>query len=392
MFDEHAWLLTTLPSTLSGLGVSSCTHTRHHAHTASWLSAWANITHMFPSAIPLTASDLSSSTLPFARGLATAHHTVSLAATALSDNIHQHPLPFHAPSDPSIPELDDFGTRFPRAQQRIAAVVNSARWLEGFEGASVPARACMLSQADQGAMAGFAGAMSGQARMIPSSFITSLQLRLRMPLSILHGISKCSCGKPVDPHGDHLFSCSSLQTYRTPWHDLVLDVFCAMARRASFHVAHDSRRPRAASAAYSPHWCPDATLIHGHASGSHWVVDVVCPAVVTKSALPAAALEPLAVAADAEDFKRWRFGNIAPHAVLLPFAVEHGGALGGEARKFFKLVQAQVHNRLSPREEELAGWSVTKFCDYYHRTLSAATLKGLGHFVSTAAAVLRGHN
>ena len=137
---------------------------------------------------------------------------------------------------------------------------------------------------------------------------------------------------------------------------------------------------------------PDATLIHGHPSGSHWVVGVVCAAVVKSTALPAAALEPLAVAADSEDFKHWRFGNIAPHAVLLPFVVEHGGALGGEARMFFKLVQAQVHNRLSPREEELAGWSVSKFCDYYHRSLSAATLKGLGHFVSTAAAVLRGHN
>ena len=78
--------------------------------------------------------------------------------------------------------------------------------------------------------------------------------------------------------------------------------------------------------------------------------------------------------------------------VALAFVVEHGGALGGEARKFFKLVQAQVQNRLSPREQELAGGHVTGFCDYYHRALSAATLKGLGHYVSTAAAVLRGHN
>jgi|TARA_B110000438_G_scaffold241032_1_gene239989 hypothetical protein len=113
---------------------------------------------------------------------------------------------------------------------------------------------------------------------------------------------------------------------------------------------------------------------------------------VKSTALPAAALEPLAVADDAEAYKHWRFGDIAPQAVLLPFVVEHGGALGGEARKFFKLVQAQVHNRLSPREQELAGEHVTGFCDYYHRALSAATLKGLGHYVSTAAAVLRGHN
>ena len=266
VLDEHAWLLTTLPSSLSGLGVTSCMHSRCPAHTASWLSAFANIARMFPSAISLTAADLSSSSLPFARGLRAAHTATSLAATTLSDNTHNHPLPSCAPSDPSVPELCEFGTRFPRAQQRLASIFQGARWLEGFEGASVRARACMLSQADQGAMAGFAGAMTGQARMIPSSFITALQLRLRMPLSILNGINACSCGQPMDAHGDHLYSCSSLMTYRTPWHDLVLDVFCEMARRASFHVSHDSRRPRAASASYSPHWCPDATLIHGHAT------------------------------------------------------------------------------------------------------------------------------
>ena len=79
---------------------------------------------------------------------------------------------------------------------------------------------------------------------------------------------------------------------------------------------------------------------------------------------------------------------IAPQAVLLPFVVEHGGALGGEARKFFRLVQSAVSNQLSPAEQERAGVDVSK----YHRALSAATLKGLGHFVGTAAAVLRGHN
>ena len=77
-------------------------------------------------------------------------------------------------------------------------------------------------------------------------------------------------------------------------------------------------------------------------------------------------------------------------AVLLPFVVEHGGALGPEARKFFRLAQAAVGNRLSPAEEARASADVSKFCDYYHRLLSVATLKGLGHFVDTAAAVLRG--
>jgi hypothetical protein len=93
-----------------------------------------------------------------------------------------------------------------------------------------------------------------------------------------------------------------------------------------------------------------------------------------------------------EDYKHGRYGVLAPQAVLLPFIVEHGGALGAEARSFFKLAQVEVSNRLTDRELEQAGWQVTSFCDYYHRSLSAATLKGMGHFVSTAAAILRGHN
>ena len=111
-----------------------------------------------------------------------------------------------------------------------------------------------------------------------------------------------------------------------------------------------------------------------------------------RTALPAASLEPLAVASNSEEAKHRTYGALAPQAVLLPFVVEHGGALGGEARKFFRLVQSAVSNQLSPAEQERAGVDVSKFCDYYHRALSAATLKGLGHFVSTAAAVLRGHS
>ena len=78
--------------------------------------------------------------------------------------------------------------------------------------------------------------------------------------------------------------------------------------------------------------------------------------------------------------------------MLLSFVVEHGGALGPAARSFFKLVQAKVGEQLGPDKERRAGYNVTKFGDFYHRAISMATLKGLGHFVSTAAAVLRGRN
>ena len=161
-----------------------------------------------------------------------------------------------------------------------------------------------------------------------------------------------------------------------------------IARRGAFHISHDSRRPRAASASHSPNWCPDAILIHGHESGAHLIVDVACPSVVKRTALPAAALATLIVAADTEASKHGLYGHVAPH-VVLPFVVESGGALGKEARGFFQRVQAKVKNRLTPKEEELASWSALGFCNYYHQALSVANLKGLGHFFSVAAAVLR---
>ena len=50
----------------------------------------------------------------------------------------------------------------------------------------------------------------------------------------------------------------------------MVDVVASMARHASKHVSYSSRRPRAASFAYSPdvNWCPDITLIHGAHDGS----------------------------------------------------------------------------------------------------------------------------
>ena len=41
----------------------------------------------------------------------------------------------------------------------------------------------------------------------------------------------------------------------------------------SFFSASSSRRPRAASLAYSPNWCPDITLIHGARDGNHVLAD-----------------------------------------------------------------------------------------------------------------------
>ena len=63
--------------------------------------------------------------------------------------------------------------------------------------------------------------------------------------------------------------------------------------QASMTLFYSSRRPHAASLAYSPNWRPGITLIHGARDGGHVLVDVTCPSAVTRAALPAACHMPL---------------------------------------------------------------------------------------------------
>ena len=78
------------------------------------------------------------------------------------------------------------------------------------------------------------------------------------------------------------------------------------------------------------------------------------------------------------------------HRMLSCLLLLNPEVLSGKKRGgFFQRVQAKVKNRLTPKEEELASWSALGFCNYYHQALSVANLKGLGHFFSVAAAVLR---
>ena len=60
---------------------------------------------------------------------------------------------------------------------------------------------------------------------------------------------------------------------------------------------------------YSPNWCPDITLTHGTRDGNHALVDVTCPSVVTRAALPATCHMPLATAIAATAMKHARYGT-----------------------------------------------------------------------------------
>ena len=89
---DLAWLISSLPPSIGGLGLTSAFATRSAAHYASWASSWHSISRMFPSAIPLAAADLATSPLPFAHGIRTAHAAVDSALTAVTDNTNQYPL------------------------------------------------------------------------------------------------------------------------------------------------------------------------------------------------------------------------------------------------------------------------------------------------------------
>ena len=77
-----------------------------------------------------------------------------------------------------------------------------------------------------------------------------------------------------------------------------------------------------------------------------------------------------------------------PH-VLLPFVVEHAGALGKDAMKHFQHCRKIVANQLSVSDEDASTWSSKGFTNFYLCGLSMANLKGLGHFFHTASNVLR---
>jgi hypothetical protein len=82
------------------------------------------------------------------------------------------------------------------------------------------------------------------------------------------------------------------------------------------------------------------------------------------------------------------YGDVQPH-VVLPFVVEHAGALGKEAMGFFKECRKKVSNELSDRDAARSTWSSWGFSNFYLQSLSVANLKGQGHFFASAAAILR---
>ena len=77
---------------------------------------------------------------------------------------------------------------------------------------------------------------------------------------------------------------------------------------------------------------------------------------------------------------------------LSSFVVEHAGALGREADKFFHACIKKARNDLSPFEEPASSWSCRGLSNFYYQKISVSNLKGLGHFFMVVAAMLRSAN
>ena len=222
------------------------------------------------------------------------------------------------------------------------------------------------------------------------SFVTALQFCLRLPLSVLDQVAGRCCpvtGAAVDCHGDGLLRKTSFQDYRTEGHDLLQRVVARMLRTAGFrvHTHRDNRRPL-----WSPSHCPDLTLFHQSEAGTHILLDVTTTATVCSSVLRGAASVACHAAGAAERTKYQSYGAVDPH-VVVPFAVEDGGALGKEARRLFFTCRDRCSNQLLSADDDVASWSSRGFSNFFFQKLSRANLKGIAHFFQRAAAGVEGN-
>ena len=72
---------------------------------------------------------------------------------------------------------------------------------------------------------------------------------------------------------------------------------------------------------------------------------------------------PSAAATAAAASKLGVYGDVQPY-VVLPFVVEHAGALGKEAMGFFKECRKKVSNEFGDRDAARATWSSWGFSNF----------------------------
>ena len=97
-------------------------------------------------------------------------------------------------------------------------------------------------------------------------------------------------------------------------------------------------------------------------------IDVTCPSVVTRAALPAVCHMPLATAIAAAAMEHARYGDVHPHTAL-PFVVEHAGGINKERMQFFRMRRDASDNKLNTRVSGLPSWSSKGISNFFLQSL-----------------------
>ena len=388
---SHAWITATLPHHFGGLGLTSQTAIAPAAHYAMWLSSYASIICLFPTAVTLKPADIAASEAPFAREVVSSWSSCHDALTSITDNVNDCPLVRAIPTNPELPPPSDLGKRLPHAQQRTATLVHSARWLSRHSRGNVQMAAMNMGMAQKGAMAAFGSVPSEWFKISPCHFKTALERRLRLPLSVLKGVTHCKCGALIDSHGDHAVNCTDCTTLRCHPHEQVQAKATFMFKCAGFQVQNDSYVARFKSRYYSPLVRPDISLRCANKKKGHIAIDLTSVGVTGRTIREGAARLPRAAAAGAEAKKFAKYGPMpAPHS-FVPFAFEDSGALGDEAEKLITMCKTKVI------QESLAGFpteewthSANSFSSFHRQSISAALIRGFGDYYESYAAVCKG--
>ena len=240
------------------------------------------------------------------------------------------------------------------------------------------------------------------ARIPPDLFRLHLQRKLRLPLlpPLLQG-SKCSCGKPLDPWGDHLFGCHTFN--KSTLHDAIRDTLYFLCHKIAplahfVRSKHDVRlepsallpdyhrnvRPADVGLLLAPPFLSPTLPNH-----TYLAIDVTIPPPPTVSPAPPGLptpLQPTLLASKAHltSIRNKFVVDRAPHLnsqgiFLLPFTVDHLGGLGPFAHAFLYPTSSPI-----PSVGPAPQWDPHDFRNPDHFQLYSHSLQGPRHLLSHA--------
>ena len=312
--DVSAWLQASLPVRAGGIGICRTVQLAPSAYLASATGCSELVHQILP---------------PHLLDNPDPHFE---AALDLWREGHPHPLPIH-PASCAQRKWD---------APRIEATFNSL-----LESANQLSQACLLavSRPESGAWLNALPLSSVGLRMDDDVIRIAVGLRLGLPLCRPHECS--NCGAQIEEFGTHGMSCH-FSRGRHSRHASLNDIIkrCLDTAKIPSHLEpsglyrSDGKRPDGASVVPWTRgkilvW--DATCVDTLAPSHRILVDTLAP-----SHRVLAAREAGAVADDAEHRKRVKYTHLESTHYFIPVAIETLGAMGQEARSFFKEVARRI--------------------------------------------------